>query len=345
MDSASARLTQILEALRVIHNPTSPNESRQQAQQFVIGLEEKPDVCQIAFQVLQNTGDDFPQAKHFGFQLLAKSLRKSWNQWGAQQHQECKNLLLNLLSAPLLQKTGYVRNKYAEAFVECIKRVWPQQWPELMPRLLQDPQNVTAMVILRLLGDSIADEISSRDLPLNRKKEIVKALFDLKEQFFTFVSSTPLAQEQVLWIRSYSAIYGVASMLQKNVEQFLVQALQPGGDLRLKEEAILTFAEWSTTPVWRFRTKISGATNTVEPTADCASRLVHALEALGRVSVGSRNAHQSDLDDEDFALARQVATIVKDFVQTNAESLNRELPNTLLQKLWDLLLELARYPS
>ena len=94
--------------------------------------------------------------QHLALQLLVGACKMNWNKhWGDQQKASIKQLLteilhgqtgeelkngrtvvLNLRAAP-----KYVKSKFAEAFVEVMKREWPQRWPDCLNLLLNNNQN------------------------------------------------------------------------------------------------------------------------------------------------------------------------------------------------------------
>lgn len=368
----------ILEALRVTHALHSAPADRRRAQEFLIQLEQSltPHITAFALLRLPN---QTPEAQHFGFQLLGAGLRRSWDKWQDSEKNDAKQLLISCLG-PVSEMANYVRVKFAAAFVECVKREWPQRWGNLMPVLIGGAgalpggpgAGVTpackpgiALLILRLLADALGDDSTSHvDLPIKRKKELVAAFVNLREDIFRFMGgacgmNAVDTVEQVLFVRSVIPIFGLTSLLEKRLDEQLLawfeqasstsSTIGGGGSLSVREEVVLTFAEVSTTSLYKYK---RGGQHHPDPTKEDVLRLTQNLTRLVSVCVQSAMVPalapgaSGELDEEDCGLHRQLAAILRDFVATNAQNLHDQQAHDSVGVLWDCCASiLARYPS
>ena len=101
-----------------------------------MNIEQSNSCHTFAFGLLQSPAAfNVPEAQHFGFQLLGNAFRRNWDKWEEQEKNAAKQLLMNGLQ-PISTAPFYVRVKFGTAFVECVKREWPQRWPDLMNTLM-----------------------------------------------------------------------------------------------------------------------------------------------------------------------------------------------------------------
>ncbi|CAD7960250.1 unnamed protein product [Amoebophrya sp. A25] len=400
----------ILAALSRTHAAVCDPAERRQAQEFLIQLERLPDVHELAFRLLKEVqGGDRrmlygPEVSHFAFQLLQKAIKAQYaTKWQAGEREVVKKLLIvDLLTTTgaggqdqinrgvssssitlsaaaanpvpwLFRLPKFVRAKWAACVVECAKHDWPGQWPELLPILgnLRDEPDI-AVLVVRLLADTVADQLPSKDLAIKRKKEIVQALVQRTADLFGLIENAKVSDvEKIFFIRAFTSIFGLSLLLQRRVDEALMQLLQSREDLR--EEVLLTFAEWSVTPLFRHKVqKIQQQNLKNEVSRDDVARLCRNLTRLCEHSLQKATWEswaQSDClfsEDDVMAQHRQIVSILKDFVMTNAESLHREFVNsstppatstpgngnnstTMLNPaadLWQaLLVHCGRYPS
>ncbi|CAD7935521.1 unnamed protein product [Amoebophrya sp. A120] len=402
---APGLLDRILSALARTHEPRTPPNERREAQQFLIGLESSEQTHDIAFQLLQMTLTDTqtsqykPAVQHFAFQLLQKAIKAFYlSKWTENERVLVKQFLLTQVSPEKIQPMKFVLTKYASCLVEIAKR---QEWPELFdasgnssysllncgtgatvnaansasPQVNKDPN--TAVLVLRLLAESVGDGVMPvKDLPVKRKKELQNSLKERGKMMFQWMQAFPNIsnQEKILFIKAFTPILGLAYLLSQKFDDALISILEKSDDDKEREEVILTFAEWSVTPLYA-KTKGGGGGNSSnnagqqqqQPTViqkDDVRRLCENLNKLCSSMTQQVHAQQNSsnfVQQEDMlAQHRQIVTIVKDFVLTNAESLNKEFlheqgnannPSTQpksnpISILWRaLLLHSARYPS
>eukprot|EP00392_Amoebophrya_sp_AT5.2_P007548 g7563.t1 len=400
--NTNATLVRILAALECTHSPQTPPAERRNAQQFLIELDADPNTEQFAFHLLQRAKtQQNATVQHFGFQLLQKAIKARYTKWQPVQQQAVNNFLLQVLvenrvvlrpgaagagaAAALAAATPkFVVLKYAACLVEVAKR---QEWPELWPVLGSQPDRLPLCVlVLKLLAEAIGDGVTpTKDLPVKRKKELQKSLYEKGDAMLTALIGANAQNgglsevEKIGFVRAFTPVLGLAYLLGKGIDDAMVRLIQKhrgadagqnasDGQKMLREEVLLCLAEWSVTPLYP---KQSGAGNAANNRAGAlqvvqkpdvvrlCQNLYALCEGIGNdvkremSSASSGNCGATFAEEDLLAEHRQIVAIVKDLVMTNAESLHREFYNqdtpphqNPLALLWKgLLLQCCRYPS
>ena len=122
-----------------------------------------------------------------------------------------------------------------------MKREWPQKWPDALQLVLNDPTNSVSAMIICQLADAVGEE--TKDLPIKRRKEIIKQLAQLQSQMFGCIQKYPQLVDQVQWIKAFTPIYGLPPLLANKVDVFLFQQLT-SNDHTIRDEILLVLAEW-----------------------------------------------------------------------------------------------------
>lgn len=302
-------VTKILTALPYIYTGTPAQ--RKEADAFLRQVQESENVHTLAFQLL-NHPVVFTQAEaqHFALGLLIRAFRRSWNtQWSAQEKTDAKNLLLQMLPN-LAGAQEYVRNKFGDAFVECMKREWPQQWGEALPALLGSPQNPVCYTILRVLAERLVED--NKDLPVKRRKEITGRLMEHSEEFLRFIAGCPDQCEKLRCLRWYTPIYGLTLFLRESVDVMLARSLCEDADVR--NEALLVYAEWSTTSLYKFKGCNAGKGNGLlkDP---CKTDVERLLVRGLRESLGAAASWAPGSEEDECAVLVLVFWVLNVFIE------------------------------
>lgn len=117
----------IVRALELIHSPTSTNEIRQQASEFLELQKNEKSAAENGFS-LSSQANNSPVVRHFGLSLLEHVVRHKSSGLPADQFTHLRDLILNLAEEIQIQDPPYVRNKVAQLWAEVAKRSWGIDW-------------------------------------------------------------------------------------------------------------------------------------------------------------------------------------------------------------------------
>lgn len=117
----------IVRALELIHSPSSTNEIRQQASEFLELQKNEKSAAQNGFS-LSSQANNSPVVRHFGLSLLEHVVRHRSSALPADQFTHLRGLILDLAQGIQIQDPAYVRNKVAQLWAEIAKRSWGIDW-------------------------------------------------------------------------------------------------------------------------------------------------------------------------------------------------------------------------
>lgn len=117
----------IVRALELIHSPTSTNETRKQASEFLELQKNEESAAQNGYS-LSSQANNSPVVRHFGLSLLEHVVRHNSSGLPADQLAHLRGLILDLGEGIQIQDPPYVRNKVAQLWAEVAKRSWGVDW-------------------------------------------------------------------------------------------------------------------------------------------------------------------------------------------------------------------------
>lgn len=129
-------LPRIHEALKLVHNPHSSNESRRQASQF---LEEVKADDEAPYHGFRLAADRSQQAvvRHYALSLLEHAIKHKWSGYTVDQATTLREWVMQLAEIISLEDPLYLRNKVAQLWTEIAKRCWGDQWVNMDELLVQ----------------------------------------------------------------------------------------------------------------------------------------------------------------------------------------------------------------
>lgn len=186
----TALLEQSLQAI-AIFSSSGPQALRKEAEAFWTGLFSQSCAVELAYNLVNISGDTVSGVssdaiQFYGYSLLKEAVVHQWNGWTVEEHTRMKEVLLQLVRYGQ-QKAGASsssRQKCAATLAQIAFRAWPQQWPTLLDDLfaatgseLPNFFGASAVYIgvLRELADELCDDAPS-DLPIRRRREIAAEL-------------------------------------------------------------------------------------------------------------------------------------------------------------------------
>ncbi|KAL1958950.1 hypothetical protein VTO42DRAFT_3503 [Malbranchea cinnamomea] len=134
--SASPTVAHIVEALNIIHNRASTNETRFQALRFLESQKEDKSAIQNGY-LLAAERNNSPLVRHFGLSLLEHVLKVQSTSLTPSQAGHLRGFVLELARQIEPGDQPYIRNKIVSLWVEIAKRTWGLDWIGMDEALVQ----------------------------------------------------------------------------------------------------------------------------------------------------------------------------------------------------------------
>lgn len=125
-----AFLPRIHEALKIVHDPHSSNNSRQQASQY---LEEVKADDAAPYHGFRLAADRNQQAvvRHYALSLLEHAIKHKWAGYTEDQAGALRHWVMQLADIISPEDPLFLRNKIAQLWTEVAKRCWGEQWVDM----------------------------------------------------------------------------------------------------------------------------------------------------------------------------------------------------------------------
>jgi exportin-5 len=160
-----AVLSEIHEALKVVHSPYSPNQARQEAQAFLEEVKSLAEAPSHGFSLAFNKPQE-PIVRHYGLSLLEHAVKHKWEEYGPEHREYLRTWVLQLAETISADDPTYLRNKIAQLWVEVAKRAWVAGWMDmdhLLVRLWRASDSpIPKQFVLQIL-ETLSDEIFNGD--------------------------------------------------------------------------------------------------------------------------------------------------------------------------------------
>lgn len=242
-DDVANLLTKTHDALKIIHNPYSANQTRQEAQAFLEHVKSLREAPSRGFQLASDKSQS-PIVRHYGLALLEHAIRHRWAEYNEEEARYLRNWVLELSQNISKDDPPYLRNKIAQLWVEVAKRSWVAEWvdmDELLVRMWQVPDSAVHKELVLEILEILSDEVFNGDDPVIALREGVLS-------------------------RASVEIFTPAAVL---IEAFPNR--QPGPDVRCGEEG------WLTRVAQLLNDCLNGDIQGNEDVRSCA---IHALSVL-----------------------------------------------------------------
>ncbi|KAG5290004.1 nuclear import and export protein Msn5 [Histoplasma ohiense] len=177
LDSVVPNLRNIIQALDIIHSPTSTNAIRQQASEFLESQKHAKSAADTGY-ALAIEKIDSPILRHFGLSLLEHFLRHNYSRLSEEEQESAKGKIILLAKSISPQDESFIGNKVALLWVEGAKCSWGAgKWTEMDADLIQIwnmswAHKKLVLSILETLSDDIFNHedktSSSHETPLHR---------------------------------------------------------------------------------------------------------------------------------------------------------------------------------
>ncbi len=151
--------SRILEALEVIHNPRSLNNTRQKASQYLEEVKSDEEAPYHGF-TLASVKSQPAIIRHYGLSLIEHAIRHRWPDYTPEQSTALRNWVLSLAQGVNDEDLVYIRNKIAAIWVEIAKRSWVLDWMDMDELLVQlwggtVAQKLLVLTVLESLSEDI----------------------------------------------------------------------------------------------------------------------------------------------------------------------------------------------
>jgi exportin-5 len=155
----STDLTQVLQALQAIYDPSSSNDIRRQATQYLEEAKRHPEAPSHG-RTLALDRSQPAQLRYYGLTMLEYSIKYSWEEFTAEQSEALRNYVVELAQNITEEDPVYLRNKVAQLWTEVAKRSWGAGWmnmDQLLVELWRTSLHHQAVVlhVLEALSDDI----------------------------------------------------------------------------------------------------------------------------------------------------------------------------------------------
>lgn len=176
-------LNQIKQALEIVYDPHSTNESRKQAGIFLESAKNEKEAPYHGFTLAYDRNQN-AVVRHFGLLLLEHAVRYHWADYSVEESTTVRNWILTL--AENVKMDGgdpvYLRNKIAQLWVEVAKRSWASEWLDMDELLAKLWEN-----------SSTQGNPAQRDLVLSILENLVEDVFN-REDSVAGIRNTPLSK-------------------------------------------------------------------------------------------------------------------------------------------------------
>jgi exportin-5 len=185
------RFLPLAQAVVTMQNLSVPSSERRAAAEFLENIKSSSSDCEAAALWLSSPAiagimgvDDKAGAalRLSGLNILEHCVKTRWNTYSAANKQRLKQLALERLlvdTLPIETEPGFIQQKLGSLVAEMIKREWPQQWPTLVPSLIQlsrvDQTRCTlVLIVFQVLIEDVLE--FNESLPLERRRELRMAI-------------------------------------------------------------------------------------------------------------------------------------------------------------------------
>ena len=154
-----AAVDNIIAALQAIHNPRSPNETRQQATEF-LDRQKVDSTASVNGFALATNSQQPAVVRHFGLSLIEHTIKHHWQEIQGPQHTALREMVQKLSNAITEQDAHYIRSKIAHIWIELAKRSWAAEWLDMDANLIglwqrQDIHKELVLTVLEALSEDV----------------------------------------------------------------------------------------------------------------------------------------------------------------------------------------------
>ncbi|KAK5942806.1 karyopherin [Knufia obscura] len=152
-------ISTVIQALEVVHNPSSKNDHRREATAYLEDLKSHDGISEAGFALANNTSQQ-PLVRYYGLSLLEHVIKRQSFALNEQGSADLRQLVLRLSLTLDNTPEPFIRNKIAALWVELSKRSWALDWFDLDEALQQlwsqsDAGKEFVLTVLENLSDDV----------------------------------------------------------------------------------------------------------------------------------------------------------------------------------------------
>ena len=210
-------VSQIVDALTVVHNAQSSKESRQQASRLLEEAKTNDDAPYHGFTLAADHNQP-PIVRHYGLSLLEYAIRHRWSGYTEEQSTALREWVLALAQGVNEEDPAYVRNKIAQLWVDVAKRSWALEWLDMDKMLVElwtgplVQKDMVLSVLETLSEDIFSHEDTTAGLRGNELNRACVEIFTpaavLTQHFPTRETNFKVRYEDVGWLARIGDLLG-----------------------------------------------------------------------------------------------------------------------------------------
>jgi exportin-5 len=156
-------LSQVLQALQAIYAPSSSNDTRRQATEYLEQAKRHPEAPSHGH-TLARDRDQPAQLRHYGLTMLEYSIKYTWDDFSTDQATALRGYIVGLAQNMAESDPVYLRNKVAQLWTEIAKRSWGAEWLDMDEQLvaLWSTSLHHQAVVLYVL-ETLSEEVFNRE--------------------------------------------------------------------------------------------------------------------------------------------------------------------------------------
>ena len=156
-------LSQVLAALAAIYEPTSSNETRRQATEYLEQAKRHPEAPSNGHTLALDKSQP-AQLRHYGLTMLEYSIKYNWEDFTADQGTALRNYVVELAQNIVEQDPIYLRNKVAQLWTEIAKRSWGAEWMNMDQQLVELwRSSLHHQAVVLYVLETLSEEVFNRE--------------------------------------------------------------------------------------------------------------------------------------------------------------------------------------
>jgi exportin-5 len=150
----------LIQALEIVYDPRSKNETRLEATIFLDRAKESPEAFSHGF-VLASDSKRPPILRHYGLSMMLYHLKYIYHGGRADELREC---VLRLTESVTEGDPPFLKNKVVQIWTEVTKRIWGQGWNDMDEQLFNLWSSTPAhKEFVLLVLETLSEDIFSRE--------------------------------------------------------------------------------------------------------------------------------------------------------------------------------------
>ena len=155
--------SQVLEAIQAVYAPTSSNDTRRQATEYLEQAKRDPNAPSHGY-TLAADQSQLVHVRYYGLGLLEYSIKYKWDDFTADQGAVLKDYVLELARNMTENDQAYFRNKVAQLWTEVAKRSWGAEWLNMDEQLVSLwTTSLHHQAIVLYVLETLSEEVFNRE--------------------------------------------------------------------------------------------------------------------------------------------------------------------------------------